>query len=174
MALVLRREGTTVNPLHTHTPLFPSVLHSKGTKPLFKWASSKPWDELQVKAWVFPRGMTPFQRARKGFASVAWSIVILRVSVYKSSPCNYSLVYHTCALPRKNDGLLSTYNHGRSGDAGRCLMVSYCRPRGPLDRRADPSLCLSVSSRKLGIESWNLNMGYRRKSFKYCVVCVLV
>ncbi|CAM9945962.1 unnamed protein product, partial [Hapterophycus canaliculatus] len=51
----------------------------RGTKPLFKWASSKPWDELQVKAWVFPRGMTPFQRARKGFASVAWSIIILRV-----------------------------------------------------------------------------------------------
>ncbi|CAM9482022.1 unnamed protein product [Pylaiella littoralis] len=54
----------------------------RGTKPLFKWASSKPWDELQVKAWVFPTGMTPFQRARKGFASVAWSIVILRVTAH--------------------------------------------------------------------------------------------
>lgn len=36
-----------------------------------------------MKAWVFPRGMTPFQRARKGFASVAWSIIILRVSMHQ-------------------------------------------------------------------------------------------
>lgn len=52
----------------------------KGAKPLFKWASSKPWDELMVKAWVFPKGMTAFQLVRKGFASVAWSLVVLKVT----------------------------------------------------------------------------------------------
>lgn len=46
---------------------------------MFKWAASKPWDELQVKAWVFPSGMTPFQLIRKGSASVAWSLIILKV-----------------------------------------------------------------------------------------------
>ena len=35
---------------------------------------------FQVKAWVFPKGMTPFQRIRKGFASVAWSFIVLKVS----------------------------------------------------------------------------------------------
>ena len=32
-----------------------------------------------VKAWVFPKGMTAFQRVSKGFASVAWSLVVLKV-----------------------------------------------------------------------------------------------
>ncbi|CAM9500986.1 unnamed protein product [Discosporangium mesarthrocarpum] len=81
-----RREilGESVSPLRVY--FMPVALHSyaifRGAKPIFKWASAKPWDELQLKAFVFSAGMTPFQWARKAFASVAWALVLLKVTAH--------------------------------------------------------------------------------------------
>ncbi|CAN0130215.1 unnamed protein product, partial [Phaeothamnion confervicola] len=81
-----RREilGESVSTLRVY--LVAVALHAwanfRGKKPLFKWRADAPWTELQLQAWVFPEHATLPQLLHRGFASLVWMSILLKVLAY--------------------------------------------------------------------------------------------
>jgi TRAP-type C4-dicarboxylate transport system permease small subunit len=54
----------------------------RGKKPLFKWACSHPWVEMQLQAWSTADDAPPYKVIMNGSLCLFWLSILVRVMIH--------------------------------------------------------------------------------------------